>query len=374
MPIACRRSSWLPVVSAVLLVACKGDGSDDTGSNTTTNATPATPSSNTDDTPTTAPTPTSTDDTGGTIGTSNVDATSNTASDPGTGTTQGVETVATTLTTDISTTTLSTGPDDTSTSLPGTDTTDTTDTSTTTLGDTTDADTSTGEPVILDIDVIITADNAYSFAYGTIGNIAKFFGGVEAVTAGQIFNCGEGPEKYVVPGADAQNATHLYIIAWDDSAVTNGVLARFRRTDGGQGFGEDVYTGYKGWQACATGLKYNIGQGGPTLAIINEYITKCNEGNLDPNTTSGGWVDEIGTNLGAVAFGEDNTTPYNNGPQPGNEFPLVCPMDMPAEAKWMWFDWDTSNPASPFLFPGGQNPYHQFLLFRLAAELIPEPQ
>jgi hypothetical protein len=258
--------------------------------------------------------------------TSNVDATSNTASDPSTGTTQGLETVATTLTTDISTTTLSTGQGDTSTSLPDTDTTDTTDAGTTTLDDTTtDADTSTGEPVILDIDVVITADNAYSFAYGTIGNIAKFFGGVEAVTAGQIFNCGEGPEKYVVPGADAQNATHLYIIAWDDSAVTNGVLARFRRTDGGQGFGEDVYTGYKGWQACATGLKYSVGQGGPTLAVINEYIVKCNDGDLDPNTSSGGWVDEIGTNLGAVAFGEDNTTPYDGGPQGRQRVPARLP-------------------------------------------------
>jgi hypothetical protein len=96
-----------------------------------------------------------------------------------------------------------------------------------------------------------------------------------------------------------------------------------------------------------------------------------------PNTTSGGWVDEIGTPIGAVAFGEDNTTPYNGGPKAGNEFPLVCPADMPAEARWMWFNWDPANvvpPKSPFLFPGGQNPYHQFLLFRFAAELVPEPQ
>ncbi len=362
------------LITALVLTACKGDGSDDTGAatDTSTNATPATPSANTDDTPTTTSPPTTTEDTGGTLGTSNGEATSNTTSPatstPGeTGTTADVDTVATTQTTDASTLETS----DTSTG-PG-ETADTTSTSTTS-DDTTTGDDTTGEPVVLDIGVIITADNAYSFAYGTLTNIGKFFGGVEAVTAGQIFNCGEGPEKYIVPGADAQNATHLYIVAWDDSAVSNGVLARFHRTDGGQGFGDDVFTGYHGWQACATGLKYNVGTGGPTLDVINEYINKCNDGDLDPNTSSGGWVDEIGTALGAVAFGEDNTTPYDGGPKAGNEFPLVCPMDMPAEAKWMWFDWDTQNPASPFLFPGGQNPYHQFLLFRLAADLIPEPQ
>ncbi len=247
-------------------------------------------------------------------------------------------------------------------------------------GSTTDiGGSSTGEPPPppSDIDVVITADNAYSFAYGTEDSVAKFFGGVEAVTAGQIFNCGEGPEKYTVPAADAANATYLYIMAWDDSAVTNGVIARFRRTDGGMGFGDEVFTGTPGWEVCATGLKYEIGQGGPTLAVINDHLAKCNAGALDPNTSSGGWVDEVGTAIGAVAFGEDNTTPYDGGPKAGNEFPLVCPMDMPAEARWMWFNWDPANikpPQSPFLFPGGENPYHQFLIFRFAAELIPVPQ
>lgn len=381
MPLDCLARPWLtvPVIAALALVACKGDGSDDATTNTDpSNATPATPGSSTDDTPTTSSLPTTApDDTGGGMDTSNGTATGNpSATTDDSATTQGVDTVATSLTTDTTTattdTTVGTTVPDTSSTGPG----ETTDASTTS-DDTTGGDVSTGEPVILDIEVIITADNAYSFAYGTISNVAKFFGGVEAVTAGQIFNCGEGPEKYIVPGADAQNATHLYIMAWDDSAVTNGVLARFHRTDGGQGFGDDVFTGYHGWQACATGKKYEVGSKGPDLATINEYIVKCNDGLLDPNNSSGGWVDEIGTNLGAVAFGEDNTTPYDGGPKAGNEFPLVCPMDMPAEAKWMWFDPAPMNPASPFIFPGGgngQNPYRQFLLFRLAAELIPEPQ
>jgi hypothetical protein len=365
------RTIWLSALSLTLL-ACKGDGSDETGTGTTGTASLTVPDTATDGTGPTTPTSTTGDpvDTSGTGGSSTVDPSESTSS-TGDETTQGVETVATTQTTDI-TTIDSTGPDDTSTTSSTTSTSTTTDT-TDTEG-TTDS-TTTGDPEPpSDIDVIITADNAYAFAYGTDDNVSQYFGGEEAMTAGQIFNCGEGPEHYTVPAADADNATYLYVVAWDDSAVTNGVLARFRRMDDGGGFGTDVYTGTPGWEACATGQQYQIGSGGPDLATINEYIVKCNAGNLDPGTTSVGWVDEVGTQFGAVAFGEDNTTPYANGPQPGNEFPLTCPAEMPAEARWMWFDWDTTNPASPFLFPGGQNPYHQFLLFRFAAEKIPIPQ
>lgn len=362
------------LLSAAL--ACTGSSGDDS---TTTAATTGAslPGTGTGDAPTGSSLPTSdTTATGGTGDTGNAEATSLTATTQSE-TTQGIDTVATTLTTDL--TTGATAPDDTTAGTTLAGTTGPGDTTAgTTSADTTSADTSTGEPPPpSDIEVIITADNAYSFAYGTEDNISKFFGGVEAVTAGQIFNCGEGPEKYVIPAADALNATFLYIVAWDDSAVTNGVLARFRRKDGGNGFGDDVFTGTKGWEACATGLKYQIGSGGPTLATINEYILKCNDSLLDPNTSSAGWVDEVGTPIGAVAFGEDNTTPYDGGPKAGNEFPLVCPADMPPEARWMWFNWDPANvvpPQSPFLFPGGQNPYHQFLLFRFAAELVPEPQ
>jgi hypothetical protein len=348
------------VVAGVL--ACQNGGGDDTG--TAAGSTSGLTAPTTTVTPTTGETTGTTGETTGTTtnvggtGSTGAEATSEpgttTTTEPGT-TTQGVETQGTTdgasSTTEMSAST----------------------------GDSTEGGSSTGEPPPpSDIEVVITADNAYSFAYGTESDVAKFFGGVEATTAGEIFNCGEGPEKYVVPAADALNATYLYIIAWDDSSVTNGVLARFRRKGGGGGFGEDVFTGTKGWQACATGVQYNVGTGGPTLAVINEYINKCNAGMLDPNTTSGGWVDEVGTPIGAVAFGEDNTTPYDGGPKAGNEFPLVCPMDMPAEARWMWFNWDPANvkpPQSPFIFPGGgPNPYHQFLLFRFAAELVPDPQ
>lgn len=253
----------------------------------------------------------------------------------------------------------------------------TTETSTDTS--TSEESTETGEPEPSDIEVVITADNAYGFGYGTIDAIENYYGGIENTTAGQIFNCGDGPELYMIPAEVADQATHLYVIAWADSSVTQGVLGRFRRTGGGGSFGEYVHTGDAGWEVCATGIDYQPGSGGPPLVQVNQLIGSCNADALSPQTTSVGWVDEVGTQFGAVAVGEDNTTPYNGGPMAGNEFPLTCPMDMPAEARWMWFNWDPQNviwpQQSPFLWPGGGgNPDHQFLIFRLAADLIPNPQ
>ncbi|NVB42070.1 hypothetical protein G6O69_29880 [Pseudenhygromyxa sp. WMMC2535] len=229
-----------------------------------------------------------------------------------------------------------------------------------------------------DIEVVITSDNAYGFGYGTESAMANYYGGIENTTAGQIFNCNGGPETYQIPAEAADNASYLYIVTWADSSTTQGVIARFRRDGGLMGFGEDVLTGDEGWEVCATGSNYNPGSGGPSLDVINTNIVDCNADALSPDTSSVGWVDDVGTEYGAVVFGEDNTTPYDGSAKAGNEFPLVCQDVMPEEAKWMWFNWDPANVVwpnqSPFLWPGGSNPDHQFLIFRLAADLIPDPQ
>lgn len=359
--------SYLPVaVLSLLAGGCPDSGNPGSASATETSTGTATATDPT--TGNVGPTTTtqSTDDPTGGTSTVGTEGTGVTTTEGTSTTTQGVDTTTsdTTSTSEPGTTTSTT--DDTSTAA-----SETTSSTTTTGGETTET---TGEPAS-DIEIVITADNAYGFAYGTDDNISMYWGGIENTTAGQIFNCGEGPEKYVVPAAEADSASFLYIIAWADSSVTQGVLARFRRKDGGGVFGEDVFTGTKGWEVCATGVDYQPGSGGPSLQVINDHIVKCNQGVLDPNTTSVGWVDEVGTQYGAVAFGEDNTTPYNGGPMVGNEFPLVCPMDMPAEAKWMWFDWgNVQPPQSPFMWPGGNgNPDHQYLIFRFAAELVPIP-
>ncbi len=230
-----------------------------------------------------------------------------------------------------------------------------------------------------DIDAVITADNAYAFGYGTEAEMSNYFGGVAATLASQIFGCATGPEQYIVPAADAA-AEYLYIVSYADNATTQGVIGQFRRVaevPGGP-TGQVLYTGDAGWEVCATGVDYGSGDPTPTLEVVNEQIALCNAANTDPATTSQGWVDEVGTALGALAVGETNETPYMGGAQAGNEFPLVCQTLVDPQARWMWFNWDPANinwPAqTPFIYPGGAgNPMHDFMIFRLAAEAVPPP-
>lgn len=234
---------------------------------------------------------------------------------------------------------------------------------------------------MVDVHVVITADNAYGFGYGDEASMANYFGGIENNTAGEIFLCSNGPESYTVPAADANAGKFLYIVAYADSAVTQGVIGQFKR-DTEQS--PAVYTGQGEWEVCATGQNYSPGSGGPAIQVINEQIALCNSASTDPGTTSVGWVDidgnsASGNGVGALAVGEDNTTDRTT-PTPGNEFPIVCSSNtnengIDDEARWMWYNWDPANiqwpTQSPFMWPGGTNPDKQFLIFRLRAEDIP---
>lgn len=61
------------------------------------------------------------------------------------------------------------------------------------------------------------------------------------------------------------------------------------------------------------------------------------------------------------------------------KFPIVCASEVDAQARWMWFNWNPGAlhwPAqSPFMYPGGDgNPMHDFMIFRLASDVLPPPQ
>jgi hypothetical protein len=225
----------------------------------------------------------------------------------------------------------------------------------------------------LDVEVVITADNAYGFGYGSDTALRTYLGGVSNPLAEDIFNCGAGlgPETYTVPAAEAQPGDALYIIAWADAATTQGVIGEFRRGT------RTVYTGEGKWVVCATGARYDSSTSGPDLAEINRQIGLCNDGTSDPATTSAGWVDSVGNGTGALAIGEANDTPRGQSPELGNEFPLAC--NIGAKARWMWFNWDPQHitwPAqSPFIWPtsGSGNVDKQFLIFKLAASEVPGP-
>lgn len=229
-----------------------------------------------------------------------------------------------------------------------------------------------GPPIpLVDVDVVITADNAYSFGYGDVNGINNFTQGTRAITAGQIFNCGEGPEAYLVPAADAPPSAYLYIVTWDDLAVTQGVLGQFRR-----GTGAPLYTGDLQFQVCATGINMQASQTGPTQSDINAQILICNSGSGDKATTSAGWVNLAGAvtpgAIGTLAVGETNDA------MPGGSFPPTCvtgvapvgTASIDPAAHWMWYNpGGVTNPFSST----GSNTFRAYLIFRVAAADIPPP-
>ncbi len=218
-----------------------------------------------------------------------------------------------------------------------------------------------------DVNVIITADNAYGFGYGAADELVNYFGGVENISSDDIFQCpvGNGPEQYLVPAADGNAGSFLYIVTYADKQTTQGVIGKFFREGA-----PAIFTGNGAWQVCATGQDFDPGMGGPSRAEINEQLAICNAGGGDAARTSQGWVGPNPTPRGNVVFGEDNSTERDR-PSLGNEFRIAC--DIEAEARWMWYDWRADQGmGSPFIWPGGNtNATRDFLIFRLGAEVIP---
>jgi hypothetical protein len=239
-------------------------------------------------------------------------------------------------------------------------------------------------PPPVDVHVRLTGDNAYGFGYGTDSSLLNYFLGredgsnlifdcSEACTPGQPCSTGTcdtfgtcnddrlGPETYIVPGADAQEGNYLYIIAWSDESVTQGVLGRFETADGS---GRRIVTGTADWEVCATGMDYDPGSGGPTREVIDAQLAACAAG----QGPSAGWVGTTPRNNHAVAIGEANDA------APGGAFPPTCTDStkgdsVPSDAKWMWYDWDTNDPADPFRSDG--DPHGEFYIFRLSlAEIL----
>lgn len=223
-----------------------------------------------------------------------------------------------------------------------------------------------------EVDVVLTADNAYAFGWGDVAKVNTYRNIAAARLASEIFNCplGNGPEAWVVPAADAPPGAFLYVVAWADRATSQGVIGQFRRRGGAP-----IFTGDGAWEACATGREYNTSSAPaefPTQAIVNDYITVCNAGSGDPATTSAGWVGTTAAvtpgAVGRVAFGEDNTA--------GGTFPVVCEKDatgaegVAAAARWMWYSPDGTD---PFRYVGPGNSTRTFLIFRLPARALPSP-
>ncbi|CAN5216805.1 hypothetical protein BH11MYX1_BH11MYX1_28530 [soil metagenome] len=220
------------------------------------------------------------------------------------------------------------------------------------------------------VNIVITADNAYSFGYGDVDSIQHFTQGTKS-DGSAIFDCplGTGPEAYVVPEADAPPSAFLYIVAWDDLSVTQGVIADITRQNA------TVVTGDSPFEVCATGIAYSSGPSsinGPPLDVINQEITRCNAGTGAPTTTSQGWVNTMGPTstpgaTGLMAVGETND-------DAGGTFPIVCQptataLGVRSTARWLWYDPNDGQAIDPF-HATGMNRFKSFLIFRLGVSAI----
>lgn len=207
------------------------------------------------------------------------------------------------------------------------------------------------------VNATITADNAYRLAYGSSSAVTNFFADVENTTAAQIFTCGSGPEIY--PNIPNVPGGYLYLVAYSDKAVTQGILGQF--VSGSR----TTYTGSSAWQVYATGMNFDPGSGGPSVATINAQIAIANAG-TGAGTSSHGWVGLNGGPTGAgyvgkLAIGEDNSSASGT-------FPQVCPTAIGTAAKWMWYN--PSGLANPFSgFVAGE-----FLIFRVKFDDIVNPR
>src|SRR5262249_9806383 len=121
-------------------------------------------------------------------------------------------------------------------------------------------------------------------------DVANVYAAVDNTTAAQIFACGTGPE---VHSLTVPEHGYLYIAAWGDNQVTQGLLAQFKRTNGFYGgmFNGPLYSGKGHWAVYATGIDYD-GLPGPTLATINEQIGIADTDSGAPDLTSIGWVND----------------------------------------------------------------------------------
>lgn len=248
-----------------------------------------------------------------------------------------------------------------------------------------------------DVHVLITADNAYGFGYGTDSALTDYFEGIED-GGSDIFVCSaacdnetpcagsvecdifgtcnadrRGPETYVVPGNLTTREGYLYVVVWSDESVTQGLIGQFSASDG---TGDPVYTGSDDWEVCATGMDLDpfMGQA-PSVALIDSQIANCNMG-ADGTSFSDGW---IGEGPGNNTRGAMELTVLNDVSMEPGTFANLCQAEdnadpgrtgdsLDEEARWMWFDDNNADGTGAFTSNGSAR--GDFLIFRLPIDSV----
>lgn len=180
------------------------------------------------------------------------------------------------------------------------------------------------------IHATITADNHYA-VYGTVGGSFVKIGGNETGAAGA-------PGRYNWSMAESytfDTSGPLYIAAWSDNAVAQGLLAQIDA--GGLGM---IYSGDSRWEVFATGIDLNTGAPHPLATDVASQIALADSNNW--------WGDPY--------VGENNGV----GTLPWSKIAGIS-----EDARWMWNSTDGGDALR-----GGKN-HDEYLIFRLAA--IPAP-
>lgn len=257
----------------------------------------------------------------------------------------------------------------------------------------------------VDVEALLTADNAYSFGWGSVTTVSSYFGPIYNDTivkwsgcppANAPGNLAGGVERWSIQGAPLDG--YFYLVSDSDDGVYQGVLGSFRDLKGpSSGL---VLTGDPAWEVCAANNdKWHRGasQAFPSLADVHAAIEDCNK-NLGPlagvsngQQTSGGWVDATkgyaanqAATLGVLYPGaSDRPLMYNGGPSTvlppavlhGTENPYGAVSCIDGAAAWMWFNANPAAVSNPVKMDdpkiAGLNYHHrEFLVFRLPIRVI----
>jgi hypothetical protein len=224
--------------------------------------------------------------------------------------------------------------------------------------------------------VLVTADNSYRFGFGDSRGLRSTFGAAEAFTACEIFCCspacrsdsdcagarcgplgacedGLGAEIYRVPEGAVTGSDFLYVLAWSDDSVTQGLMVEVRDASGAT----RALSGGADWTVCPTDQDFDTGSGGPDDTLVASWLERCDR--------EARWVaSDAPLGRPGLAVGEANVEEPMRG-----DFPVVCGapgfMDSPAAAaRWIWFDRSIGSGGS------FTSPQPEFQIFRLPTRAI----
>lgn len=174
----------------------------------------------------------------------------------------------------------------------------------------------------------VTADNHYAL-YSSAGSTFSYHGGNELGAGGApgTYNWSIA-EPYTFNAGD-----FIYIAAWSDDSVAQGVLGQFNTTSLG-----DILTGDPRWEVYATNINLGDGSPHPTALAIGGHVTFATANNL--------WETPFVGGLNGIA-------------------PWGTIAGVSANANWMW----KNVPGDPDPLQGGSGAA-EMLIFRTA---VPTP-